>query len=99
VCVVYSSSRDLDVLPADANKGNALRWLAARLEIDTKDIVVAGDSGNDTSMFFVPQVNGIVVGNGRSELLEAVAGQNVYHARAHSADGVVEGLRHFGLGM
>ena len=98
-CVVYSSDRDLDVLPADANKGNALLWLSARLAIDTKEVVVAGDSGNDTSMFYIPGVSGIVVGNGQGELLEAVAGQGVYRAQAHMADGVVEGLRHFGLGI
>ncbi len=97
--IVYSSDRDLDVLPTDANKGNALRWLAARLSINTNEIVVAGDSGNDTSMFFVPDARGIIVGNGRAELLEAVAGQKVYHAQGHTADGVIEGLQHFGLGI
>jgi sucrose-6F-phosphate phosphohydrolase len=97
--VVYSSDRDLDVLPADANKGNALRWLAARLSVEPDEILVAGDSGNDTSMFFIPGARGIVVGNGRAELIEAVAGQNVYHAHGHTADGVIEGFLHFGLGI
>jgi len=98
-CVIYSSGIDLDVLPADANKGNALLWLASRLNIATNDIVVAGDSGNDTSMFFVPGARGIAVGNAQSELLEVIAGQQVYHASATTADGVIEGLREFGLAI
>lgn len=98
-CVIYSSGLDLDILPADANKGNALRWLADRVNIELDQIVVAGDSGNDTSMFFVPGVRGIAVGNAQSELLEVIAGQQVYHAGAETADGVIEGLRHFGLAI
>lgn len=96
VCVIYSSNIDLDVLPADANKGNALKWLADRLAIPLSGCVVAGDSGNDSSMFFVSGVRGILVGNARAELLEAVAGMGHYHARAEIADGVLEGLRHWG---
>ncbi|HAV62692.1 MAG TPA: hypothetical protein DCY13_10035 [Verrucomicrobiales bacterium] len=97
VCVIYSSNIDLDVLPADANKGNALRWLANRLGIPLAGCVVAGDSGNDSSMFFVPEVKGILVGNARPELLEAVAGLGHFHARREMADGVIEGLRHHGV--
>lgn len=98
-CVVYSSRRDLDVLPANANKGNALAWLAEQLAIEHGSIVVAGDSGNDSSMFFVPGVRGIIVGNARPELVEVTAGQPVYHAASRTADGVIEGLRHFGLAV
>lgn len=96
-CVIYSSSIDLDVLPADANKGNAVKWLANQLSIDLSEVIVAGDSGNDTSMFFVPRANGIIVGNAQPELLEVVAGLHHYKAGAKRADGVLEGLRHFGV--
>ena len=97
VCVIYSSDRDLDVLPSDANKGNALRWLAKRREVPLESVIVAGDSGNDSSMFYVPGVRGILVGNARPELVEAVAGLPVYHAEAEMADGVIEGLKHYGI--
>ncbi|MFN7141863.1 MAG: HAD family hydrolase, partial [Limisphaerales bacterium] len=33
VTLVYSSGRDLDVLPANSNKGNAVRWLCEHLKI------------------------------------------------------------------
>lgn len=93
--VVYSSGRDLDVIPARADKGNAVRWLYDHLGIAPEEVVVAGDTGNDASMFRLPGVNGIAVGNARIELLDASAGCRVYHAAAGEADGVVEGLRHY----
>lgn len=95
VSVVYSSSRDLDVLPADTNKGRALRWLAERLGCAMEQVLVAGDSGNDSSMFLLPAVNGIVVENAQPELHEAVILLPTYSARQTFADGVLEGLAHF----
>ncbi|NJK93135.1 MAG: HAD-IIB family hydrolase, partial [Blastochloris sp.] len=97
VHVVYSSLRDLDVLPAKANKGNALRWLSGRLQIPLREVLVSGDTGNDSSMFLLPDVRGIVVENAQPELYEAVVRRSVYCAQAILADGVIEGLQHFGV--
>ncbi len=97
VSVVYSSNRDLDVLPAKADKGNAVRWLGQHLGIPAEETVVAGDTGNDSSMFRLPGVRGIVVANAREELLEAVGGCNAHFCASSEADGVIEGLDHFGL--
>jgi sucrose-6F-phosphate phosphohydrolase len=69
--VVYSSSRDLDVLPKYANKGNALEWLLKHLQIPSYETLVAGDSGNDSAMFQIPGVRGIVVENAQPELVES----------------------------
>ncbi len=97
VSVVYSSLRDLDVLPARATKGNALIWLCERLGISLGDVVVAGDTGNDSSMFLVPGVKGIVVENAQPELFEAVVKLPAFVAHQIMADGVLEGLKHFGV--
>ncbi len=97
VIVVYSSLRDLDVLPRHADKGNALAWLCRRLEIPLKQVLVAGDTGNDAAMFLLPGVNGIVVENAQPELFEAVVKLPVFVSRQVMADGVLEGLKHFGL--
>jgi hypothetical protein len=70
VKVVYSSARDLDVLPQHATKGGALGWLCARLGIPLTQVLVAGDTENDTSMFRLPGVRGIVVENALPELYE-----------------------------
>lgn len=97
VNVVYSSARDLDILPKLADKGNALSWLLRRLDIPASDALVAGDTGNDSAMFFVPKINGIVVENAQPELIEATLNRDVFHATGICAYGVLEGLLHFGV--
>jgi sucrose-6F-phosphate phosphohydrolase len=97
VTVVYSSLRDLDVLPKTADKGNALSWLLARLGISPSETLVAGDSGNDSSMFLLDGVRGIAVENAHPDLYEAIVRLPVYCASAVLADGVLEGLKHFGV--
>ncbi len=96
--LVYSSARDLDLLPSAATKGGALRWLCKHLGIPLSSVVVAGDTGNDSSMFNVPGVHAIAVLNAQPELLEATIGHpHLFHAHQIMADGVVEGLCHFGV--
>jgi len=96
--VVYSSARDLDVLPARATKGGALTWLCQQLKIPSKTVIVAGDTGNDSSMFLVPEVRAITVLNAQPELLEATLDvAHIFHSRQVMADGVIEGLCHFGV--
>jgi sucrose-6-phosphatase len=95
--IVYSSLRDLDVLPRRATKGNALVWLCERLHFPVKQVLVAGDTGNDSSMFLIPGVNGIVVENAQPELFEAVVKLPVFVTHQIMADGVLEGLKHFGI--
>ncbi|MBN2049880.1 MAG: HAD-IIB family hydrolase [Spirochaetales bacterium] len=97
ITLVYSSSRDLDVLPEYANKGNALLWLADMLGIDESEILVAGDTGNDISMFQPDHVAGIAVENAQPELLAATVNKEVFKATEPFADGVLQGLLHFGV--
>lgn len=95
--LVYSSARDLDLLPEGSSKGAALRWLCQHSGIDLENLIVAGDTGNDLSMFFLPGVRGIVVSNAQAELLDALARTSSYHASGAMAEGVIEGLQHFGV--
>lgn len=97
VTVVYSSGRDLDVLPASASKGKALEWLCNHCSLALEEALVAGDTGNDSSMFLVPGVRGIVVENAQPELLEVLVTVPVYGAMQIFADGVLEGLDHYGI--
>lgn len=92
--LIYSSNRDLDVLPAGANKGTAVEFLAQLWDLPRTRVLVAGDSGNDLSMF-VQGFRGIVVANAQAELGELV-GPNVYRSQKSFADGVIDGL-HFWL--
>jgi sucrose-6F-phosphate phosphohydrolase len=90
VTIVYSSNRDLDILPAEANKGSAVAHVSRCWKIETRRVIVAGDSGNDLAMFEAGFC-GIVVRNARQELL-SVKAPHVYHASAPYAYGVLEGL-------
>jgi mannosylfructose-6-phosphate phosphatase len=91
--IVYSSQRDLDVLPAGANKGTAVAHLARHWRLDPTHVIVAGDSGNDLEMFRQGFL-GIVVGNAHPEL-KSLRGANIYQASQDYAAGVLEGLRHW----
>lgn len=93
VSIVYSSNRDLDILPAGTSKGAAISYLASRWQLAREDLLVAGDSGNDLDMFN-RGYRGIVVGNAHSELRQ-LRGEHVYHATGSFAAGVVEGLQHW----
>lgn len=97
--VVWSSGRDLDILPSAAGKGNAIRFLVERLDLLPEFVLVAGDSGNDMSMFDAFR-RGIVVANAQPELRSYAAarsGDDLYVASRPYAAGVAEGLEHFGV--
>ncbi len=99
VRVVYSSSRHLDILPKSANKGNSLNWLLRHISMPARETNVAGDSGNDSAMFSLKGVRGIVVGNAQPELLDLTADLPVYRAPQNEvcAFAVIAGLHHYGL--
>ena len=99
VRIVYSSGRHLDILPSSANKGNALRWLLRHLKIYFYETIVAGDSGNDSAMFTLRGVRGIITGNAQPELLDKTAMLDVYRAPQTEicANAVINGLRHYGV--
>lgn len=93
VSIVYSSSRDLDVVPRDVHKGTAAAFLAQHWRISAQRVIVAGDSGNDARIF-ERGFRGIVVGNALPEL-RSLKGPYVYHATAEFAAGVMEGVSHW----
>jgi sucrose-6F-phosphate phosphohydrolase len=91
--VIYSSRRDLDVVPAGINKGTAARHLARHLGIRWDRVLVSGDSGNDLAMFH-QGFKGITVNNAHEEL-KALQLPNVFHATQSYADGVRQGIGHW----
>lgn len=90
VMVVYSSERDLDVLPAQSGKGNAAKFLAEYWQFPKEQVIVCGDSGNDLAMF-QQGFRGVVVANGHQELQD-LADPTVYHSPKPYARGVLDGV-------
>ena len=86
----------LDVLPARASKGAAVRFLSEQSGVPLSHIVVAGDTGNDADMLRCG-ARAIAVGNYSAELKPALTDERVYTAGAHHAAGVLEGLKHYGV--
>ena len=93
----------LDVLPSEVGKATAIRWVADVLRLSDDEVVFAGDSGNDRDAILAG-TRAIVVGNAPSGLRSELRGEatrsgvesRVYFASAPHAEGVVEGLGHFG---
>ena len=94
VQVIYSHGKHVDLLPLRASKGQAVRYLAMKWGLDLKNILVAGDSGNDEDMLKVNAL-GVVVGNYSRELRKLKGHPRIYFASDHFAWGVAEGARHF----
>lgn len=93
--LVYSSDRDLDLLPLRSGKAAAVAHLVTRTGVDRSRVFTCGDSGNDLDMLTSSYCSA-VVGNAQPELLQSLS-PDVYRARARYAAGVLEGLRHYGF--
>ncbi len=93
VSVVYSSDRDLDVLPAGIDKAAACHHVAKTLGLPADRVMISGDSGNDRAML-TAGFRSIIVGNALPEL-DDLQGENIYRARQNYADGVIEGIEHW----
>lgn len=91
--MIYSSQRDLDILPSGVNKGTAAAFLAKRWSYPADRVIVCGDTGNDRAMF-EQGFRGIVVGNALREL-KSLNSERVYHAQRDCAGGVLEGLKYW----
>lgn len=89
---VYSSDRDLDIVPDRSGKAEAVRHLVRHLGLEAHDVLTCGDSGNDLDMLTAGYL-AAVPGNAKSEL-NGVPG--LYRSRERFADGVQEALRHYG---
>jgi sucrose-phosphate synthase len=96
VRLVHSHAKHLDILPARASKGHAIRYLAGRLGLPVRRFLVAGDSGNDVEML-VEDTLGVVVGNHSPELEPLRGLDQIYFAAEPAARGILEGIRHYGF--
>tara|TARA_R110000796_G_scaffold252120_2_gene385218 strand:+ start:8108 stop:10369 length:2262 start_codon:yes stop_codon:yes gene_type:complete len=95
--LLYSADMYLDCLPAGVNKGSTLRRLIEHLEIDEEEVLVAGDTLNDLSMY-EQGFKGVCVGESEQALLDATGERaKVLHARLSGCGGILEAFGHFGF--
>ena len=97
VTVLYSNDVCLDVIPRAAGKGNALAWLCRRIGVALEKVVVAGAHGSNASMFALPGVRGIIVGNASAQLFAASRPHHPLIVPEKSAAGILSGLGQLGV--
>lgn len=93
--VLLSAGKFLDILPRDINKGTTLKRLVKLMNFPANDILVAGDTLNDRSLYDTTY-KGVVVGAAEPALVDYTQGMpNVLHAKALGAGGILESMNHF----
>lgn len=81
-----------DLTPGGADKGTGLEAMAKALGISLADTIAFGDGGNDLALIRKAGI-GIAMGNANQVLLDAAD----YITTSVDDDGVMNGLRHFGV--
>lgn len=95
--LLFSAAKYLDVLPKGVNKGSTLLALVAHLGLDPEDVLVAGDTLNDLSMF-EQGFKGVAVGESEPGLLERTRSMGrVLQAQRAGCGGILDALSHFGF--
>lgn len=95
--VLFSAGQYFDVLPKGVSKGATLLALAEQEGWALENIVVAGDTLNDLSLFETG-LKGIAVGRSEPALVRRVRDlPNAHVARREGCGGIVDGLAHHGF--
>ena len=93
---VYSHGQFLDILPIRASKGKAIDYIRYKFDFSPREVMVAGDSGNDEDMIS-SAARGLVVGNHSEELDKLRRKPNIYFSPETYAAGIIDGLKHYGF--
>jgi sucrose-phosphate synthase len=93
--VLLSFGQFLDILPSRATKGQALRYVAQRLNIVLDQILVAGGSGSDEDMMRGNTLAVVVENRHHEELSLLPEEDRIYFARRRYAAGILEAIDHY----
>jgi sucrose-phosphate synthase len=93
--VSISFGQFLDVIPSRASKGQALRYVAQRLDIPLEHILVAGGSGADEDMMRGNTLAVVVANRHNEELSQLDDVDRIYFAGQPHAAGILEALQHY----
>ena len=92
--LIVSSNRDVDILPLNSGKGEALQYVIRKYAHDDVQVLIAGDSGNDLDMLSL-EYPSVIVGNAQEELAILQPEPLLFRATAHCAGGIHEAWIHF----
>lgn len=91
---IYSSKKDLDILPYESGKGNALLYILKKHYPNHQNVLVAGNSENDLEMLSLGYPS-VIVGNAEELLLNMRDIPLLYKAQGHHANGIQEAFENF----
>jgi sucrose-phosphate synthase len=93
---VFSSfGQFLDIVPSRASKGQALRYVAQRLDIPVEHILAVGGSGADEDMMRGNTLAVVVANRHHEELSQLVDQDRIYKASQPFALGILEAIDHY----
>ncbi len=99
VDVLLSADRYLDVLPGGVSKGDTLSRLVAHLGVEASQVLVAGDTMNDFSLYETGYT-GVVVGHAESLLVDSTRDrEHVHIATSPGAGGILEAIEKSGFAV
>lgn len=85
----------LDIVPARASKGQALRYVARQWDIPLERILATGGSGGDSDMVAGNTLGVVVANRHREELSNLSDMEQVYFAEHSNAWGILEAIEHY----
>lgn len=93
--LITSVDKYLDLMPQGVNKGSSLQALISYLNEDPEDVLVAGDTLNDLSLFQAG-FKGVAVSRSEQKLIDAVQGiPDILQAEREGAGGILEAMENF----
>ncbi|NJN71772.1 MAG: HAD-IIB family hydrolase [Limnothrix sp. RL_2_0] len=85
----------LDIIPARASKGYALRWFAEQWDIPLTRIVSAGGSGADEDMMLGNTLSVVVANRHQEELSDLGQVEPIYFSEKQFSAGILDGLEYY----
>ncbi|MCK5831832.1 MAG: glycosyltransferase [Methylococcales bacterium] len=93
--VFFTEGKLIDIVPSRASKGQALRYVAQRLDIPIDHVLAAGGSGADEDMMRGNTL-AVIVGNRHQEdLSELEDHERIYFANQAHAGGILEAIEYY----
>lgn len=95
VNATLSFGQYLDLVPARASKGQALRYVTSRYNIPLDHTLVTGGSGGDADMLRGNTLGVVVANRHQEELSDLTANEQVFFASRAHAWGILEAISHY----